>query len=388
MADKYLGESIAKLGFGFMRLPRLPSDPAKAGVTTEGPGTSPDPFDMAQVERMVDLYLENGFTYFDTAFIYQGSEEALRDALIKRHPAREKYQIATKLNLMFTNDRAGMEEQFNTTMTRLDTPYIDFYLLHGLGKDSAKKAEEIGAWDYVCELKEQGKIKHLGFSFHGSPEDLDDILTKHPEAEFVQLQLNYLDWESEDVQARRLYEVARAHKTPIAVMEPLKGGKLASESFPPAAAFKAADASASIASWGLRFIAELEGIMVILSGMSTFEQVADNVKTFKSLKPLTEADYKLIAKAAEEIRAFQGIPCTSCNYCSPNCPQNINIPALIDMYNEYLIYQDPKQVGGFAYTFHKAKAKDCIACGVCVSHCPQNIDIPNVLGKLSPLVDK
>lgn len=388
MSDKYLGESFPKLGFGFMRLPRLPLDPSAPPAAPAGPFGPQAPFDMEQICKMVDHFIENGYTYFDTAFIYQGSEEALRDSLIKRYPDREKYQIATKLNLMFANDKKGMEDQFNETMRRLETPYIDFYLLHGLGKDSAKKAEDLGAWDYVKGLKEEGKVKHYGFSFHGAPEDLEDILTKHPDAEFVQLQLNYLDWDSEDVQSRKLYEIARAHNTPIAVMEPLKGGKLASETFPPATDFRAVEPDDSSASWGLRFIADLEGIMIILSGMSAYDQLTDNVKTFNALKPLKDSDRAIIAAAAETVRKFQGVPCTACNYCSPNCPQKINIPAMIGIYNEYLLYKDPTNVGGHMYNFQPAKAKDCISCGACVEHCPQNIDIPDVLAKLSPLVDK
>ena len=384
MSEKYLGESLPKLGFGFMRLPRLPVGPD----TPVGPFGPQADFDSEQVNKMVDHYLANGYTYFDTAFVYQGSEEMLRDSLVKRYPDREKYQIASKLNLMFANNREEMEKEFGTTMERLDTPYLDFYMLHGLGAETAAKAEEIGAWDYVRQLKSDGKIKHYGFSFHGAPEVLDDILTKHPDAEFVQLQLNYLDWDSTDIRSREQYEIARRHNTPIAVMEPLKGGKLASESFPPAVDFKAAEPNDSCASWGLRFIADLEGIMIILSGMSTYDQVVDNVKTFNALKPLADADRAIIAKAAETVRSFPGVPCTECNYCSPNCPQGIFVPAMIGFYNDYLIYQDPATVGGHAYSFQKAKAKDCIACGVCNEHCPQNINIPEVLAKLSPLVDK
>jgi predicted aldo/keto reductase-like oxidoreductase len=170
-----------------------------------------------------------------------------------------------------------------------------------------------------------------------------------------------LDWESEDVQSRKVYEVARKHNKPVTVMEPLKGGKLASETFAPAEDFKKADPNASSASWGLRFIADLEGLIVILSGMSAYDQIVDNVNTFKTLKPLTDADRAIINKAAETISKYPGIPCTACNYCSPNCPQKINIPALISIYNEYLVYRDPDNVGGFMYNFQQAKAKDCVA---------------------------
>ncbi|MDR0861226.1 MAG: aldo/keto reductase [Oscillospiraceae bacterium] len=389
MAEKYLGESIPKLGFGFMRLPRQAPPPGAAPAPGGFGGFgAPPSFDDEQINKMVDHFLANGFTYFDTAFVYGGSEEALSRSLIKRYPDREKYQIASKLNLGMVNDRKGMEDQFNTTMQRLETPYLDFYLIHGLSGQSIQKADDLGAWDYVKELKEAGKVKHYGLSFHGTPEELDGIFTKHPDAEFVQIQLNYLDWDSEDVQSRKVYEVARKHNKPVTVMEPLKGGKLASETFAPADDFKAADPNASSASWGLRFVADKEGLITILSGMSTYEQLVDNVKTFKGLKPLTDEDRALIQKAADTIKLFPGIPCTGCNYCSPNCPQKINIPALINIYNEYLVYRDPDNVGGFMYNFQQAKAKDCVACGTCTEHCPQHIDIPDVLAKLSPLVDK
>ncbi|MDR0839017.1 MAG: aldo/keto reductase [Oscillospiraceae bacterium] len=373
MSEKYLGESIPKLGFGYMRLPR-----------------KGDAFDTEQINRMVDTYLENGFTYFDTAYVYQGSEEALRDSLIKRYPDRAKYQIASKLNLMFCKDKQGMEDEFNETMRRLDTPYLDFYLLHGLGGPSIQTAEDLGAWDYVKGLKAAGKIKHYGLSFHGTPEDLDGIFTKHPDAEFVQIQLNYLDWDSEDVQSRKVYEVARKHNIPVTIMEPLKGGKLASESTPAAADFKKADPDASAASWALRFVADLEGLVTILSGMSTYEQLADNVKTFKNLKPLSDADRALIAKAAETLRAIPGIPCTNCRYCVENCPQKINIPALMGLYTDYLVYNSP-DILAHSYGFmtgQGGKAKDCIQCRVCEGHCPQHIEISEVLAKLSPLVDR
>lgn len=373
MSEKYLGESIPKLGFGFMRLPQSAD---KSG------------FDLPQICKMVDTFLENGYTYFDTAFVYQGSEEALRDSLIKRHP-RENYQIASKLNIMFTKSRADMAEQFETTMQRLETPYLDFYLLHGLGGRSLKAAEDLGAWDFVKELKSSGKIKHLGFSFHGSPDDLENILSNHPEAEFVQLQMNYLDWEGEEVQARRLYEIARAHSTPVIVMEPALGGNLASETMPWADGFKKAEPECSVASWAFRFLADLDGLITILSGMSTYEQICDNIKTFNNLKPLSDDDRELIKHTAEQIRAIPGIPCTGCKYCVEQCPAKINIPGMMDMYTEYLMYDSVVSIK-HSYPFVSmgtGKAKDCVACHECEKHCPQHIEIADYIAKLSALVD-
>lgn len=372
MSDKYLGESIPKLGFGYMRLPRH----------------SDGSFDLPQICNMVDTFLENGFTYFDTAFVYQGSEEALRDTLINRHP-RENYQIASKLNLMFVKEKKDMQEQFETTLKRLGTSYLDFYLLHGLGGRSMTLAEDFEAWDFVTKLKAEGKVRHTGFSFHGTPDELTEILTKHPESEFVQLQMNYLNWESDDVQSRRLYEIAREHEIPVIVMEPVLGGNLASETMPWSEGFKKADPESSVASWAFRFLSELPGLITILSGMSTYEQLADNIKTFKGLTPLTDSDRELIRQTVEQIRAVPGIPCTGCRYCVEECPSKINIPDLLDLYTEYMIYDSTvsiKHSYNFA-TMNSGKAKDCIACHKCEEHCPQHIEIAEYMKKLSELVD-
>ncbi|MDR1328113.1 MAG: aldo/keto reductase [Oscillospiraceae bacterium] len=385
---KYLGESIPKLGFGFMRLPRADGDSGGGGFGGFG---APPKFDMPQIEKMVDYFLDNGFTYFDTAFVYQGSEEAMREALVKRHPDRESYQIASKLNLMAIQNRSleGLKQEFETTMERLGTPYLDFYLLHGLGGPSIASAEELGAWDYLKELKAAGKIRHAGLSFHGTPEELDELLTKHPEAEFVQLQINYLDWENPQVQSRRLYETARAHNTPITVMEPIKGGQLASEASVFGEALKRSAPDVSVASWALRYVASLDGLITILSGMSTYEQLVDNVKTFKNIQKLSGDDRKLLDAAVATINSVPSVPCTRCNYCSPNCPQKINIPALIGLYNDYLVYRSAEGISrsyGFM-AMQGGKAKDCIACKTCEEHCPQHIEIADTIAKLSPLVD-
>ncbi|MDR2420477.1 MAG: aldo/keto reductase [Oscillospiraceae bacterium] len=383
MSDTYLGESTPKLGFGFMRLPRLDGGGGGFGDF----GATPQ-FDLPQIEKMVDYFLDHGFTYFDTAFVYAGSEEAMRKTLVERHP-RDKFTIASKLNLMFVNAPDDMLAQFNTTRERLGADYLDFYLLHALGGPSIQKAEDMKAWDFVKGLKEQGLIRHLGFSFHGTPEELDGIFRKHPEAEFVQLQINYLDWESPQTQSRRVYEIARRYNVPITVMEPIKGGQLASEESVFGAELKKAAPDVSVASWALRYVASLDGLITILSGMSAFEQLADNVKTFEGIEKLTDADRALLDRAIETINSVPSVPCTRCNYCAPNCPQKINIPALIGLYNEYLVYRSAdgiKRTYGFM-TGQGGKAGDCVACKTCEEHCPQRIDIADTLLKLSPLVD-
>jgi len=364
-------ENIWKLGFGYMRLPR------KAGV-----------IDIDQVCKMADAFLESGGTYFDAAYVYEGAEVAIRESVVKRHP-RGSVQIATKLNLHMANTAAQLEEQFKTSLERLGTDHIDFYLLHGLNAMTSEKAEKIGAWDYLAGLKEKGLIRHMGFSFHSTPEDLDLILGKHPEAEFAQLQINYLDWNNPKVESRRLYETARKFDIPVIIMEPVKGGMLASAASTFAGLLHGADPGASLASWALRFAAGLEGVLVTLSGMSSFEQLSENVATFKDLKPLSAEDRVLLDKAVAMINGVPRIDCTGCRYCVNDCPSKIPIPTIIDIYNSYLIQNDTTNLdhGYKLWTKDGGKAGDCIACHVCEGICPQKLEIVDTLAKASALLD-
>lgn len=372
MADKYLGESTGKLGFGFMRLPR-------AGLE----------FDLAQIKNMVDAYLDAGFNYFDTAYVYMGSEEAMNKTLVTRHP-RDKYTIADKLPMMMLQKAEEMPTFLETTLKRLGTDYLDFYMLHGIGAATNERAEQMGAWDYLKKLKQEGKIRHYGFSFHDTPEALEAILTRHPDAEFVQLQINYLDWDSKDVQSRRLYEVARKHNKPIIIMEPLKGGLLASETSVLKDIFKPAYPNVSVASWAARFAATLDGVLTMLSGMSSLEQMQDNLKTFSPLKPLSSDEQALVMRAAEALRNVPRVPCTGCKYCVENCPQKINIPALMDLYSDYLVYNSTanSEMPFMFATMNAGKPSDCITCKVCEGHCPQKIEISDILSKMVPLYEK
>ena len=371
MASSIKTEKISKLGFGYMRLPR------NEGVV-----------DIEQVKKMADTFLESGGTYFDAAFVYEGAEVALRESVVLRHP-RENIQIATKLNLHFVEKPEQLDEQFKTSLERLGTDYVDFYLLHGLNSATSKKAEDLGAWTYLSDLKAKGLIRHMGFSFHGPPEDLEEILSKHPEAEFVQLQINYLDWENPKVQSRRLYEIARKHDVPIIVMEPIKGGMLTGDTSPIAGLLREANPKASMASWALRYTAQLDGVFVTLSGMSTYEQLADNVATFADFKPLSGDEQKVLQKAVEIFDAVPRIACTTCRYCVNDCPQKIMIPTLIDMYNSYLVYNTTTNLdhGYRMWTRNNGKAGDCVACGVCEDICPQDLEIIETLKKVSALFD-
>jgi uncharacterized protein len=372
MADTYLGESIAKLGFGYMRLPR------------KGMG-----FDYEHLNKMVDAFLAQGFTYFDTAFVYTGSEEALCESLVKRHP-REKYQIATKLPMMMIKQSEDMQTMFNTSLQRLGTDYVDFYLLHGLSEAANTQAEELGAWDFVKKLKAEGKIKHYGFSFHDTPENLDIILTRHPDAEFVQLQINYLDWDSEDVQSRKLYETARRHNIPVTIMEPVKGGLLSSEGSELGKVLKAADPNVSVASWAIRFAATLDGIITVLSGMNAMDQLEDNIKTVKNLKQMSDSELATLREAVKVLNSTPRIPCTGCRYCVENCPQKINIPGFLELYNSYLKYNSTanSEFSFMMATMGGGKPSACISCRVCEGHCPQHILISEVLSKIVPIYEK
>jgi predicted aldo/keto reductase-like oxidoreductase len=372
MADKYLGESIGKLGFGFMRLPKKDGD-----------------FDFETINRMVDLFLDAGFTYFDTAYVYQGSEKAMRETLVRRHP-RDRYQIATKLNLMNVEKPDDMQTLFDTSLERLGTEYVDFYLLHGLGAATNEKAEEMGAWDFVRKLKEEGKVRHYGFSFHDTPACLDNILSRHPDAEFVQLQINYLDWDSEDVQSRGVYETARRHQKPVIIMEPVKGGLLASEDSPISKVLRSAEPAASVASWAIRFAASLEGLITVLSGMSSLSQLEDNIATVKNLRPLSAEETEAIHRAVEVLNSTPRVPCTGCRYCVESCPQKISIPALMDIYSNYLVHRTTMN-SDFRFsmaTKDGGKPSACVACRTCEEHCPQHIGIVDILSQMAALYEK
>ncbi|MCL2408792.1 MAG: aldo/keto reductase [Oscillospiraceae bacterium] len=361
---------MKKLGFGFMRLPR------------KGEG-----FDMAQINKMVDAFIENGGEHFDTAFVYR-TEGAVNESVVKRHP-REKFKVATKLNLRVMQSEKEIPDQFRSSITDLGVDYIDYYMLHGLdAKTSAERGEGWGAWDFIKALKAKGTVKNIGFSFHSTPADLEEILTKHPYVDFVQLQINYIDWENPKVESRGIYEVARKHNVPIFIMEPIKGGMLASEDNPATAKLKEANPGVSAASWAMRYAAGLEGVAVSLSGMSTFEQMQDNIKTFADFKPLSKDELAAVTRAVEIFQSIPRIGCTGCNYCE-ECPSKILIPSMLDAYNNYLVYNTTNNIE-HAYRMAShwgAPAKECISCNACEQACPQKLEIVPVLKKLSELFD-
>ena len=360
---------MKKLGFGLMRLPCIGGDGKN--------------IDLEKVKEMVDLFMEHGYTYFDTAYVYHGgfSEVAFRECVVKRHP-RDSFTVTTKLPLFSNPDRAGMEKIFNESMTRLGVDYIDYYWLHALNRGSYQYAVESGAFDYLRELKAAGKIKHMGFSFHDNAETLDKILTEQPDMEFVQLQINYLDWEDKGVQSRLCYETATKHGKPVIVMEPIKGGSLANPPKKAEKLLKDHASDASCASWAIRFAASLPNVMVVLSGMSELWQVEDNLSYMDDFKPLCEEEYKIIAEAAENIRF--AIPCTACRYCTDGCPMSIKIPDIFAAYNtmKHDIHKKHEAREKYAEIVKGgSKADDCIGCEQCVNACPQHLDIPKLLAE-------
>ena len=372
----YLGEQIKKLGFGLMRLPRLEDNT----------------IDLEQVKKMVDLFLSKGFTYFDTAWAYPGSEDAIRQALVERYP-RESFTIATK-NAAWINckTREDAIAQFETSLRQTGAGYFDFYLLHNLGEMRTEFFDRFKMWDFVFEKKREGLIKHVGFSFHSTPEELDAILTAHPDAEFVQLQINYADWENPAIQSRGCYEVARKHGKPIVIMEPIKGGTLATPPEQVAKVFTDANPDASLASWAIRFAASHDGIITVLSGMSTLEQMQDNVAYMENFKPLDDSEIATVEEARKVLASIPIIPCTTCNYCAKVCPQNIGISGSFTAHNILTLYNN-KNFAANRYRWlvemhGKEYAGKCIKCGACVKVCPQHIKIPAELVKVKAAFGK
>ena len=355
-----------KLGFGLMRLPR------RLLAT-----------DVEQTKQMVDMFLQAGFTYFDTAFIYPGSEAAIRKALVERYP-RDKYTLATKLNAFISAPTENIaKSQFKTSLERTGAGYFDYYLLHSLMDNNYARYDKFHLWDFVMEQKARGLIKHVGFSFHAGPELLDQILTAHPEVEFVQLQINYADWENPSVTSRANYEVARRHGKPIVVMEPVKGGRLANPPSEVRKLFAEYAPDMSPASWAIRFVASLDGILTVLSGMSNVAQMRDNLSFMKDFRPLNDDEQRIIQKAQRLLGQAASIPCTDCHYCAKGCPRHIPIPEIFAAMNKHLANgQTDEAVRAYAEaTKDGGRASECVHCLQCERACPQHIEITKHLAE-------
>lgn len=362
MSD-YFGKDTPKLGFGLMRLPRK-------GMFT----------DVEQVKEMVDIFMKSGFTYFDTAYVYVGSEATAKKALVDRYP-RESYTLATKLYAAIAPTEKAAKNQFFTSLKRTGAGYFDYYLLHAIMGNIYQKYERLHLWDFINEQKEKGLIKHIGFSFHDSPSLLDEILTDHPEVDFVQLQINYADWENPAITSRANYEVARKHAKSIVVMEPVKGGNLANPPGEIKKLFNDYHPDMSPASWAIRFVASLDGIITVLSGMSNLAQMRDNTSFMKSFQPLNDDEQKIIQQAQRILGHSTVIPCTACHYCTKGCPMAIPIPDIFSALNKQLgngQLSEARKAYSEAVTGH-GKASDCIECHQCEQACPQHIEVTKYL---------
>ena len=364
---------MKKMGFGMMRLPLTDENDLKS-------------INQEEVNKMADIFMENGFNYFDTAYPYHDglSEVALKKAVVERYP-RESFVIADKLPLFLITKEEQLEQIFNQQLERCGVDYFDYYLLHNVSGFSEAGFIDVDSFSFVKKLKEDGKIKKMGLSTHANAEYLDNILKKHPEIEFVQLQVNYLDWENDGVESRKCVEVAKKYNLPVIVMEPLKGGFLAN--IPPEAEkiMKEYNPDASAVSWALRYVASMDEVFMVLNGVSSLEQMEENIKIMDSHEKLNQDEYEIISSVIDIINSKITVPCTKCNYCISTCPVNINIPKLFDFYNNQKIenIQTFTAVGNAYVNYSKIEsngiASECIQCGKCVKECPQHINIPEVM---------
>lgn len=372
-------QQMKKLGFGMMRLPLLKEEDKKS-------------IDKKTVCQMVDTFMERGFTYFDTAYMYHEyeSERAMKDVLVTRKD-RDSYTLASKLPVMQLKEKEDMERIFNEQREKCGVEYFDYYLLHALDAEHYKTVKRLDCFGFAMQKKAEGKVKHVGFSFHDSAEVLDQILTEHPEAEFVQLQLNYLDWEDAKVQSRKCYETAVKHGKKVVVMEPVKGGTLAKLPKKAEDVLKALHPDWSAASWAIRFVASLENVMVVLSGMSTPEQMDDNTAYMKEFEPLTEKEKQvLLGEVVDSIHEAAKIPCTACRYCVEGCPMNIAIPEYFALYNDEITDKgNPEHAKRYAeLTKEHGKASDCVECGQCEGACPQHLPAITWLKKVAEVFER
>lgn len=374
--NTFFPEIQRTFGFGCMRLPLIGEE-----------------VDLQQTNQMVDFFLANGFNYFDTAHGYLGgrSETALRECLVKRHP-RESYILTNKLSTHFFKREEEILPLFQQQLEACGVDYFDFYLMHAQDGAIFDKYKKCHAYEAALRLKEQGKIRHFGISFHDKAEVLEQILTEYPQIEVVQIQFNYVDYEDASVESRKVYEICEKHGKPVIVMEPVKGGSLVNL---PEEAQKVLDAlgsGRSNASYAIRFAAGFPNMCMVLSGMSNMEQMEDNVGFMKDFQPLSEQEREALEKVCEIFHSMNMIPCTSCHYCvlDNDCPKKILIPELFACYNEKTIFGSWNQ----DYYYHNiltrdhGKASDCLECGKCEKICPQHLPIRALLKDVAKEFEK
>lgn len=364
---KFLNTEISLLGLGTMRLP------CKTPLKREE-----NPLiDYNESQRLVDLAYENGVNYFDTAYMYHvGKSEKFIGTALSKYP-RESYMVADKLPIWLCPKPSDMENVFQKQLKRTGLEYFDNYLLHSLDKKNFEKCEKFGAYDFVLEKKRQGKVKNIGFSFHGTIEDLREIVSAH-HWDFAQIQMNYLDWKNQN--AEEQYKILTDSGIPVIVMEPVRGGKLADVSPEVNRMFKSERPNSSIASWAMSFVASHENVVSILSGMNSEEQMMDNLNTLSNFNFMTEREFSLCSLAAGMINEKNLIPCTGCDYCS-DCPKGIKISTIFSMYNQYKNGDISEEKAKQLYNSIPSEfsADSCIKCRKCAGHCPQAIKIPELL---------
>jgi len=363
---KSSNEFISLLGLGCMRLPLK--------------GNNPNDIDKAKAQEMVDYAIAHGVNYFDTAYMYHdGQSESFIGEALSKYP-RNSFNLASKMPVVFVSAQADVERIFDEQLKKCRTDYFDFYLMHNVNKTSWQKIETFKIYDIIKRKQQQGKIRHLGFSFHDQPQLLTEVLKKY-EWDFAQIQLNYMDWELQD--AKQQYHILKENKIPVVVMEPVRGGALATLCEKSKEIFKSENEQASLASWAIRYAASFPEVLTVLSGMSNVEQMTDNIKTMQNFAPLTKHEYSVIEQALAAYRISATIPCTACRYCM-DCPEGIDIPKTLNIYNNYLIGKiNNRSMNDMVFDIEyrilgdDKQAHHCIKCNQCANHCPQHIDIPH-----------
>ncbi len=371
---------MKKLGFGTMRLPLLnPDDPSS--------------IDLNQFMKMTDMFLERGFTYFDTAYPYhqECSEDAVRKALVERYP-RDSYLLADKMPIIRVRASEDYAKFFAEQQKRCGVEYFDYYLLHNMGRDRYIETEKHGGFQFIQKLKEQGYARKIGFSFHDDAETLDRILSEHPEVDFVQIQLNYLDWDGGVAQSGKCYETAVRHGKDVTVMEPVKGGTLAK--LPDEAMklfsefYEGQEPLPSPSSLAVRYAASLQHVKTVLSGMSSLEQLDDNTSYMSDFRQLSQDERELVEKITAVLRRTVRVPCTSCRYCMEECPISVNIPEYFGLLNLHAVTGKKTNMYYKRFSMNHAKASECLKCGRCEAICPQHIEIRKFLEEFAQLYEE